>query len=199
MYLFQPIAHLAGDVSQFLHIGFGTSGMTGDEIGDELLSKPVFLTDAVEEPFEFIELPERRLAHKVQHTVAGMLWCHLQSSADMTGNQFAGIFLCRSVGGIVFALIQQQVVAHTTADKAFLDARQCIHGTVDFQEARVVGVKIRAYLRMDATGAFAFFAGVDVAPVHPVHVCRWSSQVGEIAFEVVHLHHLSHFLQDTFL
>ena len=61
----------------------------------------------------------------------------------------------------------------------------------------MVGVEIRAYLRMDATGTTAFLAGIEVAPVHAVHIGRGSSEVGEVALEVGHLDDLLYFLEDA--
>ena len=56
----------------------------------------------------------------------------------------------------------------------------------------MVGVEIRTNLRMDAAGAFAFLAGIEVSSVHAIHISRWSAKVAEVAFEVGHLGDLFH-------
>ena len=63
----------------------------------------------------------------------------------------------------------------------------------------MVGIEVGAYLRMDTAGTLAAFAGIEVAPVHAVHVGRRASEVGEIALEVRHLDDLFHFLDDALL
>ena len=166
--------------------------MAGDEIGDDLLVEMLLAIDAVEDALEFVELLERGLAHEVEHTVAGVLWGNLQTAADVAGDEFACILAGSLVGCFVLAVIKQQVVAHAAADEALLDARQGIDGTVDIDQARVVGVEVRTYLRMDAAGALTAFAGVDIASVHAVHVGRRTAEVAEIAFEIRHLDDLLH-------
>ena len=138
---------------QFRHVFFAASGMTADEVGYDLLAQVTLGIDAVEDAFEVAELLERRLAHEVKHTVGNMLRCHFQSSTDMVLDEFLGVFCRRPVGGFVFGAMEQEVVAHSAAYVAVAYLRQCINGTVDVDEFRVVGVEIWAYLRMNATWA----------------------------------------------
>ena len=129
-----------------------------------------FPVDAVEDALEVVELLERWFTHQVQHMVAGMFRSHLQSSADMAGDEFTGIIHGCLVGSVVLTSVQQQVVTHTAADKAFLDFWQGIDGMVDLQQLGVVGVEVRANLWMDTTGSFALFADVQVVSMHAVHI-----------------------------
>jgi len=85
------------------HILLVTAWMAGDEVGDNLLVEMLLATDAVELSLEVLELLERWLAHEVEHAVAGVLRGHLQSSADVAGDEFAGIFLGSTVGGLILA------------------------------------------------------------------------------------------------
>ena len=117
----------------------------------------------------------------------------------MTGDELAGVFLRRLVGGFVFAPIQEEVVTHTTADEAALDTREGIDSAVDVEQLGMTGVEVRADLRMDAAGTSALLTGILVAPVHAVHVGRGSAEVGEVAFEVGHLDDLLHLFQDALL
>ena len=105
LHLFQLEVELLGLDSQLSHIGFRTTRMAGDEVGDNLLIEMFLTIDAIEDALEVVELLERRFAHQVKHALAGMLWCHLQASADVARNQFAGIFHGRLVGCLVLALI----------------------------------------------------------------------------------------------
>ena len=105
--------------------------MAGNEVGDNLLSQPFLTADAVELSFEVIELLEGRFAHEVQHVVAGVFRSHLQTSADMAGDEFTSIFLSGTVGMFVLAVIEQQVVAHAAADETFFHFGQGIDSPVD--------------------------------------------------------------------
>ena len=67
-----------------------------------------------------------------------MLWCHFESTTHMLGNEFAGVLTGCGIDLLVLALVQQQVVAHTTADKTLLDAGQSIHGMIDVEQFAVV-------------------------------------------------------------
>ena len=63
----------------------------------------------------------------------------------------------------------------------------------------MVGIQVRAYLRVDARRALAALAEGLVFSVHAVHVGRRSSQVTQVAFEVRHFRDGFYFLQDAFL
>ena len=177
----------AGDVGQLCHVLLMAAGVAADEIGYDLLVEVLLAADAVELPLELEELLERGLAHETEHTVAGMLGSHFQASADVAGDELAGVFLGGTVGGLVLAVVEQEVVAHAAADEAFLDAGQGIDGAVDVDEARVVGVEVGTDLGMDAAGPLAALTGGEVAAVHAVHVGRGAAEVAEVAFEVGHL------------
>ena len=63
---------------------------------------------------------------------------------------------------------------------------------VDVKQTLVVRIKIRTYLRVDATGTAALLAGIKVAPMHTIHICRRTTQITEITLEVRHLNDLLH-------
>ena len=175
------------------------SGVAADEVRDNLLTQVLLAVDAVEDALELMELAERRLAHEHEHAVTGMFGSHLQASADVSADEFARIFHSSTVGCLVLAAVEQEIVAHATSYEALLDTRQGVDSAVDLKQSRVVGIEVGAYLRMDAAGTLAAFAGIEVAPVHAVHVGRRASEVGEIALEVRHLDDLFHFLDDALL
>ena len=104
--------------------------MTGDEVGDNLLVQVFFVIDTVEDPLKLSEQLERRFTHQHQYAVTGMFRCYFQASTDVFCNQLTRIFHCRLVGVLVLAFMQQQVVAHTTAYKAFFDSWQCVYCSV---------------------------------------------------------------------
>ena len=85
-----------------------------------------------------------------------MLRCYLQATADMAGNELAGIFLRTFVSVRVLALVQQQVIAYTAANEGLLDAGQGIYGMIDVEQRTVVRIQVGAYLGVDARRAFAF-------------------------------------------
>ena len=105
LYLFEVEVEALGDDGELCHVLLLTTGVGGDEVGDNLLVQVLFAVDTVEDAFEGIELLERGLSHEVEHTVGGVLWGHLQTARDMTGNKFTGVFLGRSIRGLVLTFI----------------------------------------------------------------------------------------------
>lgn len=70
---------------------------------------------------------------------------------------------------------------------------------VDVEQLLVAGVEVWTDLGMDAGGALAVLAGLEIAPVHAVHIGRRTSEVAEVAFEPGHLNDLAHLAQDVLL
>ena len=173
--------------------------MAADKIRYDLLVEAFLLVDTVEDALELMEELERWLAHEAQHAVGGVLGCHLQSSAHMAGDEFARVLPRRLVGFLVFALMQQEVIAHAAADKALLHARQGIDGMIDIEQLGVVGVEVGADLRMDAGGSFAAFADFQVATLHAIHIGRRATEVGDISLEAFHLGDLPGLFEDALL
>ena len=198
LHLLQVEVEPLGDDSQFGHVLLVAVGMAGDEVGDELLVQAFFAVDAVEHLLECFKLLERRFAHDGQHVVRRVLGSHLEPSADVAGNEFAGILAGMAVDGFVAVVVQQQVVAHAAAYERLLDAGQGIDRSVEVEQGLVVGVQVGADGRVDARGAAALLAEVEVASVHAVHVGAGASQVAQVAFEVGHLGDGLHLLQDAF-
>ncbi len=192
LYLLQMEVEMLGDDCQFSHILLTAAGVTADEVGNDLLAEVLFAVDAVKHPLELIELLERGLPHQIEHTVAGMLRGHLQTTADMTADELAGIFLSSTVGGLVLAAVDKQVVADAATDEAALDTGQTVDSMVNVEQTAVVGIKVRTDLRMDATGTATLLTGIKVTAVHAVHIGRWTAEVGEVTLEVGHLDHLFH-------
>ena len=159
-----------GDDRKLRHVLLTTAGMRADEIRDYLLTQVFLGVDAVENLLELFKERERRLAHEPQHTIRRVLWSHLQTAADMFANQLAGVLARCGVGLLVLALVQQQVVAHATANETLLYARQGIDGMIHLKQPCVVGYQVGAHLRVDARRALAHGARLRVAPVHAVHV-----------------------------
>lgn len=133
LYLLQMEVELFGDDSQFGHIFFTASGMTADEVGNELLVEALVAIDAVKYPLEFIELLEGRFAHQGQDRFTGVLGGHLQTPADVVGYKFVSIFTGSLIDGFVVAVMKQQVVPYTTAYETFFDTLHGIHTSVDVQ------------------------------------------------------------------
>ena len=92
LHLLQLEVHLLGQHGQFGHVLLTAAWMGADEVGDDLLAQPLLAVNAVEEAFELAKELERGLSHQVEHAVAGVLRGHLQASADVTGDELAGVF-----------------------------------------------------------------------------------------------------------
>ena len=120
LYLFQMEVESFGYHGEFGHIFFAASRMAAYEVRYDLLVESFFAVYAVERLFELFEQGERRFAHVLQYVVACVLRRYLQSSAHVVAYQFSRILTCGLVGLLVLALVQQQVVAHSSAYEALL-------------------------------------------------------------------------------
>lgn len=98
-------AKAAGDVGQLGHVLFVAAWVAGYEVGYDLLVEVLLTAYTVEQPLEFVELLEGGLSHQLEHTVAGVLRSHLQTAADMTCDEFAGVFLSGTVDSLVLASV----------------------------------------------------------------------------------------------
>ena len=86
--------------------------MAGNEIRDKLLIQMLFFIDLVEFFLQFDEHVELGFAHQLQYGIAGVLWGHFQSTADVSCDQLAEILVIAH--RLVFlrrAVMQKQVVA----------------------------------------------------------------------------------------
>ena len=63
----------------------------------------------------------------------------------------------------------------------------------------MVGVQVRAYLRVDAGRSLAVFASLLVLATHAIHIGRRTTEVAQVTLEVRHGYHLLHLLQDALL
>src|SRR3712207_1972404 len=124
-----------------------------------------------------------------------MLRCHFQTTAYVAANQFFGVLFGGLVYFFIFALMQENVVSDTAADKTFLDSRQGVDAVVNIQNLTVVGIQVGKNLRINARGAFAFFANGMILTAHAIHVARRATQVGQIAFEIGHGYDLLYLFQ----
>ena len=63
-----------------------------------MLTKPVFLVDAVKYLLEFIEEAEVRLAHQVEHMRFSVFRRDFQPAGDMAGNELFAVLAVGCVG-----------------------------------------------------------------------------------------------------
>ena len=177
LHLFQFKVQLLRLNSQIGHILVVTTRVTGDKIRNQLLIQSCFPVYPLELLLELSEISKRRFAHQIQHRIRRMFGRHLQPSGNMVRNQLANIFNMTFIKLIVFGVAQQHIVAHTTTDKRFLDARHFIHRPVNVQQRIMIGIEIKAYLREYTRRLTALSADVLLDTLHAVHICRWATQV----------------------
>lgn len=79
--------------------------MTADEVGYELLVQMGFLTGLLKDAFEIVEQLEGRFAHEPQYVVAGVFGGHLESAADVLGNEFAGVLAIDFVDTLIACVV----------------------------------------------------------------------------------------------
>lgn len=193
LYLFQLEVESARDGGQFLHVLFPASWVAADEVWDELLAKSCTAVYVVEPSVEVIEQLERRLAHEVQHAVAGVFGCYLQSSAHVVYDEFFGIFASELLVG------KYEVVTNSAANEALLYSCHLTCFLIDADEFLVVVVQVLAYLWMNTRRAAALLADGLVLATHAVHVCRRTSEVGDVTLEVGHVGYAFYLAQYAFL
>jgi hypothetical protein len=115
----------------------------------------------------------------------------------MIAYQFFRVLAVDAVDVVISRVVKQQVIAHTTADEAFLDAGKGIHGAINVEQPAVVGIEVAAYLRMDAGGPFAPVTDGKVLAMHAIHVGAGTAQVAEITLETGHVDDFPHLVQNA--
>ena len=113
LHLFEFVPHLLGEVGELRHVLIAAPGMGGDEVRDELLAQAFLLIDAVEDALEVVEEAEGGFAHVLEHGIGGVLGGYLEASADMARDEFAGVLACSLIALLVFAVVEEQVVAYS--------------------------------------------------------------------------------------
>ena len=196
LHLLEVEVEVLGDGGEFGHVLLGARGVRRDEVGDELLPQGILEVDAVEELLELLEEGERGFAHDVEHRVAGVLGSHLEPARDMEAYELLVELGIDLVDGGIAGAVHREVVAHTAANERLLDLGQGVDGVVDVEQGAVVGVEVGARLGVQARGACAALAAIQVDAVHAIHVGAGASEVGDVALEVVHLRHLLHLAHD---
>ena len=154
--LFKLEVQTLGLDGKVCHIFLMTSGMRGNEVWNELLSQALFTVYLVKYTLELLKQLERRLSHQFQHSIRGVLWSDLQSSANMIADKFTSIFPCRLVSLLVLTVMKQKVISNARAYETLLYLWQGSYGTVDIKQSRMVGVKVRTYLRITSLMILSF-------------------------------------------
>ena len=173
--------------------------MRRNEIWNELLTQALLTVYLVKDTLELLKKLERRLSHQFQYSIRSMLWSYLQSTTHMIADKFTGIFPCRLVSLLILTVMKQKVISHTRAYETLLHLWQGINRTVDVEQGRMVGVKVRTYLRIDTRRTLALGTSLEVSSVHSVHIGRRAAKIRKIALEIRELHYLLNFLHDTLL
>ena len=133
LHLFELEVHLSGLDGEFRHIFLATARMRTDEIWNDLLAEAGLTIDVIEAPLEGVEESERGLAHQMENGIGSVLGRHLQPSADMVEDEFAGIVCGGPVQGLVLPVVEKEVVAYATADVCVFDSRDLSHSSVDVE------------------------------------------------------------------
>ena len=117
----------------------------------------------------------------------------------MAGDELSGILSGGFVGLLVLALIEQKIVAHTTADETLFHTRQRIDSMVDVEQTGEIRVEVGTDLWIDARRSLAVLARFLVASAHAIHVGRRTAEIRDIAFKTVHGNDLTGFAEDALL
>ena len=91
---------------QFGHVFFATTGVRGDEVGDDLLAQTCLAIDLVENGFEFVEQTEWWFAHDAKHCIRSMFGRYFQATTDVACDEFAGVFSGSFVDAFILTFVQ---------------------------------------------------------------------------------------------
>ena len=75
----------------------------------------------------------------------------------------------------------------------------CVHLFINLDERMVIGIEVLADGGLEAGWSGAFLAEAFILAFHAVHVGRRTTQVADVALEVLHLGDLLHLVHDGFL
>ncbi len=90
-------------------------------------------------------------------------------------------------------VVEEHIVSYAAAYEGFFYFWEGVDAFVEVEEAGVVSVHVFADVGVDAGGAGAFFAEIDIATAHVVHVGRGAAEVAEVAFEAWQFYYFFYF------
>ena len=189
LYLLEAVAqpfHLDGKVGHVFELA---AGVRADEIRNQLVAETCLATDGVKLCLGLEEEVEGRLAHKLQHMVAGMLGSHLETAADMVQHHMAEVVPAA-------ILLGKEVTTDAATDIDMLDAGESGNLLIEFDKRTVVGLEVFAYSRLYAAVARAAAAVFLVLARHTVHVGGGASEVGDDTVKVFSLGECLHLAED---
>ena len=125
-----------------------------------------------EELCKSFEVFERRFSHELEDMFFGMLGCHFKSAAYMFEDEFSCVF------------VVEEVKPYAATHECFFDVWELVDGSVNVKNRTKISVEIFANGWLQAGGSFAFVANVFVFSFDSIHIGRWSSEVGDVSFEI---------------
>ncbi len=138
MHLIQSEAVFLQPQRQVHHIFIFSTRMCGDEIRDQILLFTGLFRVSIKQFFEALIAAHTRFHHFRKRPFLSMLWCDFQITAHMVAGQLfdiTRIFYC-------------QIVANAGGDQDLFDPFQITGSTVQRDRRLMVGIHVRANLRI---------------------------------------------------
>lgn len=161
---------------QIDHILIGGAGVRRDKIGDQILLFARLLRVGIEQFLKAVVAAHARLKHFRQRPLLRMLRGNLQVAADVVGRQ---LFNVARIG-------HRQIVAHPGGDEDLLHALKIAGAAVEIDSRLMVGVHVRADLRIDAGEPAAGLLGARRGAAQHVHVGGRPAEIGDNAGKAGH-------------
>ncbi len=170
------VLHLVETEAMFLqpqrqvhHIFITGSRMGGDKVRDQILFFTRLLRIGIKQFFKAVVAAHPRLHHLRQRPLFGMLRGDLQIAADVVGRQLFDIA----------RIFDGDVIAYARGNEDLLDALQLASAAIKIDRRLVVGIHVRADIRVDAGETAAGLLGAWRFTAQHIHVGRWAAEIGD--------------------
>ncbi|CDK65720.1 hypothetical protein [Klebsiella pneumoniae IS10] len=169
LHLVETEAMLLQPQRQVHHIFITGPRMSGDKVRDQILLFTRLLRIGVEQLFKAVVAAHSRLHHLRQRSLFGMLRGDLQIAADVVGRQLFDIA----------RIFDRDVIAYPGGDKDLLDALQFASAAIKIDRRLMVGIHVRANIRIDAGETAAGLLSARRFTAQHIHVGRWPAEIGD--------------------
>ena len=176
LHLVETEAVLLQPQRQVHHVFITGPRVGGDKVRDQILLFTRLLRIGVEQLFKAVVAAHSRLHHLRQRALFGMLRRDLQIAADVVGRQLFNIA----------RIFDRDVIAYPGGDKDLLDALQLAGATVKVDRRLMVGIHVRADIRVDAGETATGLLGSWRFAAQHIHVGGGSAEIGDHAGKARH-------------
>ena len=170
------VLHLVETEAMFLqpqrqvhHILITSSRVGGDKVRDQILLFTCLLRIGIKQLFKAVVAAHARLHHLRQRPLFGMLRGDFQIATDVVGCQLFDIA----------RIFNRDIIAYAGGNEDFLDTLQLTGAAIKIDRRLMVGIHVRANIRVDAGETAAGLFGAWRFTAQHIHVGRWPAEIGD--------------------